>query len=419
MSALSTVRVLELAESVVGEYCGKLLADFGAEVVKLERPGTGSPTRRSGPFASLCGVAEQSTEQAVPDSLERSGLFGYLNSGKQSVTVDLEDPDGRHTLEQLLGVVDVVIDDHDGPWLTKLGLDRASCEARRPELVLCSITPYGLSDDGQPQPLAADLNVFHASGWGYHTPTGAEPHTPPLNGAGHYLPSYEAALDGALCVAAALHDKAETGTGRFIDVSMQAVLASRVDYVLGQMVAGDMEVSTDRQAFDLFGPAGIFACADGYVYLWMSAPGHWDALRQMLGAPAWMDDFPDNWLELACTPERVALCRHHVAAWLATQSKSEVSAEGQRLGLTMAPVNNARDLLACPQFDHRGFFAEVDHPVLGKTLHPTVPYRLSDSPARIAGAAPLLDQHAEALAAWLDMPPKETSQQHNSPVGRP
>lgn len=390
VSALSTIRILELAESVAGEYCGKLLADFGAQVIKLERPGTGSPTRQLGPLAPQ------------GKGVEGSGLFAYLNTGKQSVTVDLDDPDGRAVLEQLLGVADVVIDDHDGPWLAGLGLDRASCEAQRAGLVLCSITPWGLGDDGTAQPPATDLTVFHASGWGYHTPSGSEPNIPPLKGAGHYLPSYEAALDGALCVAAALYDKAETGKGRFIDVSMQAVLASRVDYVLGQMVAGDMDVSTDRLAFDLFGPAGIFACADGYVYLWMSAPAHWDALRQLLGGPAWMDDFPDNWLEVACTPERVALCRQHVSKWLVTQNKGDVSVNGQKLGLTMAPVNNAQDLLACPQFKHRSFFTEVTHPVQGRSHYPTVPYRLGESPARIAAPAPLLGQHRDVLTQWLE-----------------
>lgn len=400
MSALSTFRVLELAESVVGEYCGKLLADFGAEIIKLERPGSGSPTRHMGPFAPHAEGVEEGPEEGPEEGLERaeevenSGLFAYLNTGKHSVAVDLSTSEGKETLARLLGTVDAVIDDHDGLWLAELGLDRASCESRYPRLVLCSLTPYGLSDDNQPQPAATDLNVFHASGWGYHTPSGSKTDSPPLNGAGHYLPSYEAALDGALCVVAALYDRAGTGVGRFIDVSMQAVLASRIDYVLGQMVAGDMEVSTDRQAFDLFGPAGIFACADGYVYLWMSTPGHWEALRQLLEDPAWMNDFPDHWLERACTSERVALCRHHVAEWLITQNKNEVAAEGQRLGLTMAPVNNAKDLLVCPQFEHRGFFAEVSHPVQGKVLYPTVPYRLSESPASLEAAAPLLNQHA-------------------------
>lgn len=397
MSALSTFRILELAESVVGEYCGKLLADFGAEIIKLERPGSGSPTRQAGPFAPLAARMEEASERTV----ENSGLFAYLNTGKHSIAVDLTTPEGKETLMQLLGSVDAVIDDHDGPWLAELGLDRDRCESRYPQLVLCSITPYGLSESGASQPPAADLNVFHASGWGYHTPSGATVGSPPLNGAGYYLPSYEAALDAALCVAAAFYDQAETGVGRFIDVSMQAVLASRVDYVLGQMVAGDMDVSSDRQAFDLFGPAGIFACADGYVYIWMSTPGHWDALRQLLGDPPWMTGFPDNWLEVACTPERVALCRHQVTEWLYGQKKNEVAAEGQRLGLIMAPVNNGKDLLVCPQFEHRGFFTAVSHPVQGETLHPTVPYRLSDSPANLRAAAPLLNQHAALTSQWM------------------
>src|SRR5690625_7111268 len=108
MSALNTVRVLELAESVVGEYCGKLLADFGAQVIKLERPGTGSPTRRLGPLATRSDAepGQKGATQADDTRLERSGLFAYLNSGKQSITVDLEDAPGRQTLEQLLGVVE-------------------------------------------------------------------------------------------------------------------------------------------------------------------------------------------------------------------------------------------------------------------------------------------------------------------------
>lgn len=394
MSALKKLRVLELSESVAGEYCGKLLADFGAEIVKLERPGSGSPTRHLGPFVEVGAEAG--------DEPERSGLFAYLNTAKRSVAVDLNDAAARETLERLLGCVDVVIDDHDGEWLRNLGLDPASCESRWPAVVVCSITPYGLADDGEAQPPAEDLNVFHASGWGYHTPSGSGPEVPPLKGSGRFLPSYEAGLDAALCVVAALYDRAESGQGRFIDISSQAVMASRVDYVLGQMVAGDMNVSADRQAFDLFGPAGIFPCADGYVYIWMSAPAHWDALRQMLGEPEWMNDFPEHWLELACTPERVALCRHHVGEWMKTRNKNEVSAEGQRLGLTMAPVNNARDLLACPQFEHRGFFAEVEHPVLGKALYPTVPYRLSETPAHIGAPAPLLDQHGGELPRLLE-----------------
>jgi crotonobetainyl-CoA:carnitine CoA-transferase CaiB-like acyl-CoA transferase len=387
MSALKAVRVLELADGVGGEYCGKLLADFGAEIIKIERPDGGSATRHLGPFA-----ADGAAAGAAP---EHSGLFAYLNTGKRSVTLDLASASGRAAVQQLLDRVDVVIDDHAPGWLAGLGIDPATIERQRPALVLCAITPYGQSAPDERRH-AEDLNVLHASGWAYHTPSGADPALPPLKGPGRFLPSYEAALDAALCIVAALYERDASGRGRVIDISKQEVLASRVDYVLGQMVAGDMDVSTDRHAFDLSGPAGIFACRDGYAYIWMSAPQHWEGLRQLLGDPDWMRTFPERWLERDCTPARVAECRHHVGAWLRTQAKEEVATRAQKLGLTLVPVNDASDLSASPQYAFRGYFAEVAHPVLGRARYPTVPYALSATPARVTMPAPRLGEHNAA-----------------------
>ena len=158
-----------------------------------------------------------------------------------------------------------------------------------------------------------------------------------------------------------------------------------------------MPVNAERTAFDLFGPAGIFPCREGYAYIWMSAPAHWEALRVLLGDPEWMEPFPDNWLEKECTPERVALCREHIAQWLSTQDKHEAAAAAQKLGLTLVAVNDAGDLQASPQYQYRGYFAEVDHPQQGPALYPTVPYKLSETPAAIRAPAPLLGQHGERL----------------------
>ncbi len=387
-AALGQLRVLELAEDVAGEYCGKLLADFGAEIIKLERPGSGSPTRRLGPFAP--GGSDP----------EHSGLFAYLNTNKHSLEVDLCSDEGRALLASLLGRVDAVIDDHAGGWLEQLGLDPATCEAQYPGLVLCRITPFG----PEPPPERAhaeDLTVFQASGWGYHTPSGSTEDQPPLKGAGRFLPSFESGVEAALCLVAALCGREGDSAGRSIEVSRQAVMASRADYVLAQMVAGDMPVSSDRHAFDLFGPSGIFPCREGFIYIWMSAPAHWEGLRQLLGSPDWMADFPENWLERACTPERVALCRARLAEWLLGQDKNEAAAAAQELGVTLVPVNDPGDLLASPQYQYRGFFAEVEHPVQGRALYPTVPYLLSETPARIARPAPLLGQHDAGLLAAL------------------
>jgi crotonobetainyl-CoA:carnitine CoA-transferase CaiB-like acyl-CoA transferase len=266
--------------------------------------------------------------------------------------------------------------------------------------VLCSITPFG-NTLSVPEQCATDLTVFHASGWGYHTPSAADDALPPLKGAGRFLPSYEAGLDAAICVVAALFDRESdresSRRGRFIDIAMQAVLASRADYVLGQMVAGDMEVGEARTALDLQGPAGIFPCRDGFAYIWMSAPSHWKALRVLLDNPEWMNSFPEHWLERECTPERVMQCRRQIAAWLATQDKHAAAEAAQKLGLTLVAVNNARDLLESPQYQHRQYFARVVHPLQGPALYPTVPYRLSETPARIRTPAPLLGQHTQGI----------------------
>jgi len=381
LSALRSIRVIELAETVSGEYCGRLLADFGAQVVKVERPGTGSPTRRLGPF------------KETGASGENSGLFAYLNTSKQSVTLDLSTPDGVAALAILLKQADVVIDDHAPGWLAGIGLDPGTLAQTHPGLILCAITPFG-QDPPADRRHATDLTVMHASGWAYHTPS-AETKRPPLKGAGRFMPSYEAGLEAAMCIAACLHDD----RGRFIDLSMQEVMASRADYVLGQMVAGDMDVDNARTRFDLGGPAGIFPCRQGFAYLWMSIAPHWQAVRTLLGDPAWMSAFTDDWLERGLTPERIADCRHHIGDWLKGQDKDEVSARAQALGIIMVPVNDPGDLIRHPQFLHRAFFTELTHPALGTALYPTAPYKLSATPVALTGAAPLLGRdNAQFLA---------------------
>lgn len=386
MSALSAYKILELAESVSGEYCGKLLSDFGADVIKIERPGGGSPTRGMGPFGAN-----------GPDH-ERSGLFAYLNTNKSSVTLDLATDRGVQTLAKLLEHVDVVIDDHPDDWLKSVGLDPSSFQATWPKLVLCSITAYG-QNPPEDRRYAEDLTVFHSSGWGYHTPGGGYDDLPPLKGPGRFLVSYEAGLEAAMYVVSAIYDREETGDGQFIDVSKNEVMASRADYVLAQFVAGEMDVSESRGAYDLRGPAGIFGCKDGYIYVWMATPAEWAAYQQLLGNPDWAKEYPENWLMVGLTPERIAQVRHHLCEWLKTKGRNEAAAEAQQLGLTLVAVNYPKDLVVDPQYGHRGYFAEVAHPVLGTALYPTVPYKLSETPARITSSAPLLGQHTEQRLA--------------------
>src|SRR6266702_6398293 len=386
VSALSHLRILELATGVAGEYCGKLLADFGAAILKVESPGTGSDTRRMGPFAEAADIREG------------SGLFAYLNTNKRSVCLDIATPEGNEALHTLVKGVDAIVDDHPSGYLESLGMGPANIAARYPRLIVCAITPFGYDAPATRQK-AYSLNVFHSSGWGYHSPSEPDLGKPPLKGAGRFHVDYESGLSAALALAAAVYWRGNGGSGQFIDVSQQQSMASLSDYVLGQMVAGTMEVSTRRQAFDLRGPATFLQCLDGYVYLWLSEPGHWNGLRTLMGEPAsaWMLDFPDRWLEVHLNDERIQRCRAHIAHWMKAQHKLEIETRAQKLGVPVVPVNTARDLFESEQLQFRGFFAQVEHPILGSVRYPTVPSKLSATPARIDRPAPLLGEHTESI----------------------
>jgi crotonobetainyl-CoA:carnitine CoA-transferase CaiB-like acyl-CoA transferase len=380
MGALSGIRIIEMAEAVSGEACGKLLADLGAEVVKIERPGLGSPTRRLAPI-----VREDA-------GVEGSGLFAYLNTNKASVELDLSSPAGVDQLHSLIEGADVVIDDHDEAWLQRFGLGEQAREARYPTALFCAIRPFGA---GAPDDWAAarSLNVFHASGWGYHTPSEPDLGKPPLMGPGRYLVEYETALDAALCIASSLYWRNRSGRGQSIEVSQLEVMVSRADTVVGRKLAGEDEPSEARTGYDMGGPAMAFACRDGFVYLMILQGAHWRALKTLMGAPAWMEAFPPDWLEFGVTPQRVAGFRAGFGEWVKTRRKDEIAEEAQRLGVALVSVNDASDVFRSPQLQARGFFQELEHPVLGRATYPTTPYKLSASPAKLDRPAPRLGEH--------------------------
>ncbi|WP_041783067.1 CoA transferase [Mycolicibacterium chubuense] len=385
MSALTGFRIVELAESVAGEFCGKLLADLGADVIKVERPGWGSPTRA----------------MASGSAAARPGLvFAYLNTNKRSAVWDLRRAADVERLHGLLAGADAVIDDRVATGGRVPAEDIAT---RHPGLVCCSVTPYGRDADGELQN-ARSLNVFHASGWGYHTPSNADSASPPLKGPGRFLTDYEAGLDAALCVAAALFGRLHSGEGEFVDVSQQAVMVSRADCVLGRFISGEIAPGHTRHDYDQAGPAAFFPSRDGHVYLYMTNRSHWLALRSLMDEPDWLASFDDDWLEFGVTRERVAAFRRGFAGWMRDRPGAETAEKAQRLGLPLVPVNGAEELAHSSQYRHREFFQNLHHPREGVVRYPTVGYRFGASPVRLAAAAPPLGAHTAEVAAQLDAP---------------
>jgi crotonobetainyl-CoA:carnitine CoA-transferase CaiB-like acyl-CoA transferase len=363
VSALNGIRVVELSESVAGEYCGKLLADFGADVVKVERPGRGSSTRAMTP----------------------ASVFAYLNTNKRSIELD------HAAVDDVIASAHAVIDDHESS---------SDLARRHPDVVVCSVSPFG-HDASMEWRNARSLNVFHASGWGYHTPSHADPDLPPLKGPGRFLADYEAGLDAALCTVSSLFAQVHHGRGEFVDVSAHAVLVSRTDCILGRFITGEIAPVGSRDDFDQQGPASFFACRDGHVYLYMTNGYHWAQLKELMGRPPWLDDFDDDWLEFSVTDEKVETFHRGFAPWIRGHEKNDVADRAQRLGVPLVPVNAVDELPSLRQYRHRGFFSEVTDPVLGTSLYPTVPYLLSGSPAEIRCCAPSLGQDTAGVLKTL------------------
>ena len=277
-------------------------------------------------------------------------------------------------------------------------------------MVFCSITPFGQLADAE-FGNAKSINVFHASGWGFHTPSHADPADPPLQGPGRFLADYEAGLDAALCVASSLFRRLHTGQGEVIDVSQHAVLVSRADCIVGRFITGEVPADGARSDYDQQGPASFFACADGFVYLYMTSRAHWLGVKALMGHPDWLDDFDDDWLEFSVTPEKVAAFQRGFAAWVKDLAKEAAAEQAQQLGVPLVPVNEAPDLHDSPQYRHRGFFQDVHHPVLGTAAYPTVPYALSASPAEITSAAPALGQHTAPVLESTRQPARGADRQ--------
>lgn len=380
MTALKGMLIVEIAERVAGEYTAKLLADLGAEVIKVERPG-GAPTRHMGPFKH-----------------GESALFAYLNTNKKSVVLDLRNPGDRTRLDQLLARANALIDDHDEAWGEARGLTYPALSTVHPQLVHCVITPFG---QGAPQEWqkARSINVINAGGWAYHSPSETPPEKPPLKGAGRFLPDYESGIDAAMCVLASLHRQRKTGAGQFIDISEIEVQLNRIDCVLDRMLAGDVEPSHERTAYDMGGPGTSFACKDGHIYIFMTTKAHWLGLCGLMGEPEWAKAFREDWLEFDCTKDNVARFREHFTAWIADQEKMPITEAAQKAGVAMVPVNTAADLPHNEQLMHRGFFQEAEHPVFGKVSYPTACYKMSATPVRVVTPAPELGAHNEELGA--------------------
>lgn len=374
--ALEGLRVLEWARMISGPYCGKLLADLGAEVIKIEEP-AGDPARRRGPFPG-----------DVPHP-GRSGLFLYLNTNKLGITLNLETAKGRELFRGLAERADVLIEDGPPGTMAELGLDYESLSANNPGLIVTSITPYGQTGPYR-DCKGYHLNLYHASGHSsfvYIAPERAG-REPPVVGGGH-IGEYDAGLTAAVATMAAVLGRLDSGEGQHVDISAFDALVG-LERVEVAHFANDPE---PRKWPGMVG--GLVRCKDGHVVIIAAQDHQWRSLVEVMGGPEWAqgEECRD---EIARSQHRDEI-QPRVEAWMAEHTRDEIYRQGQRHGVPVGPVWTAAEIMAWEQARERGFFVEADHPEAGRLTYPAASYRLSETPWRIERPAPLLGQHNEEV----------------------
>jgi len=376
-SLLSGVRVLEICQMVAGPFCSRLLADLGAEVIKIEPTGIGDAARRREPF--LGG-------QPHP---EQSGLFLCLNTGKKGITLDLTTVTGRKILGELAKTADILVQDNVPQRAMELGLAYGELSHINPSLIVVSVTPFGQTGAYRNYK-AYHLNTFHSGSEGFLTPGWAKAEyaaRPPLR-AGRYVGDYESGISSAIATLAALFWQRISGSGQHVDISKQEglIYLNQTDIFPYPMYGLVANRSTRIMSF-----GGIIECKDGYVQLGLYEEHQWHALVKLMGNPEWARQ--EKFQDFKSRAKHGAELNGLISEWMKDHTKQEIFHQGQASGVPVAPYNTTKEVVESKQLAAREFFVEIDHPVAGAFMYPTVPFRFSKSPHTSGLPAPCLGQH--------------------------
>lgn len=385
MSALGHLRVLDLSRVLAGPWAGQLLADLGAEVIKIERPGVGDDTRAWGPPFLKDQAGENTTESAY---------YLSANRNKQSVTVDITTPEGQRIVRELATKSDILIENFKVGGLAAYGLDYATLKVANPRLIYCSITGFG--QDG---PYASRAGYdFIVQGMGGLMSLTGQPGDDAGAGpvkVGVALADVMTGLYSVAAILAAVSSRDHGGTGQHIDMALLDVqVACLANQALNYLVTG---VSPQRlgNAHPNIVPYQAFPTADGDFILTVGNDAQFRRFAEVAGQAQWADDerFKTNRSRVQYRAELIPLIRQvtvfkTTADWLVAL---------EAVGVPCGPVNDLAQVFADPHIRARGLAMQLAHPLAGQVPQVACPIKMSESPPEYHSAPPLLGEHTYAV----------------------
>ncbi|MDP3339313.1 CaiB/BaiF CoA-transferase family protein [Frigidibacter sp.] len=386
---LEHLRVLDLSRIMAGPWCCQILADLGAEVIKVERPGLGDDTRSWGPPYLKDSEGRDTRE---------SGYYLSVNRGKQSITLDLATDEGRKTVLALAATCDVVVENFKSGTLDRMGLGYAALLAANPGIILASVTGFG-----QTGPRAGDA----AYDFMIQAMSGLMSVTGPADGetgggpqkVGVPIVDIMTGMYTAIAVLAAVANREQSGKGDHIDIAMQDVAVGFLaNQAMNYLVSGTVPVRRGNRHPNIQ-PQDVFQVADGHLVLAVGNDGQFRAFAEALGRPQWGDDprFSRNDARV----ENLAALHPLICEALSAQPLAHWLQELGHRGVPCGPINTIPMALEDPQIQHRRMVRELPHPLSGSVRHVVSPMNFANSPLALDRSAPLLGEDTEAVLARL------------------
>ncbi len=385
MGALSHLRVLDLSRVLAGPWSGQILADLGAEVIKVERPGAGDDTRAWGPPFLKDANGENTSEAAY---------YLSANRNKQSVTIDFTQAEGQRLVRELAAKSDIVIENFKVGGLAAYGLDYASLREINPQLIYCSITGFG-----QTGPYAKRAGYdFMIQGLGglmslTGRPEGEEGAGPVKVGVA--LTDILTGLYSTVAILAALAHRDQGGGGQHIDMALLDVqVACLANQAMNYLTTGTAPRRLGNAHPNIV-PYQDFPTADGDFILTVGNDGQFRKFAEVAGQPQWADDprFVTNKQRVANRAELIPLIRQATVF----KTTAEWVEQLERAGVPCGPINDLAHMFADPQVKARGLAIDMAHPLAGSVPQVASPIRLSETPVEYRSAPPLLGEHTERV----------------------
>jgi crotonobetainyl-CoA:carnitine CoA-transferase CaiB-like acyl-CoA transferase len=388
---LSHIRILDLGRIMAAPWATQILADLGADVIKIERPGAGDDTRSWGP-PFLAAADGTPTREA--------GYFLAVNRGKRSVTIDIAKPEGQALVRDLALRCDVVVENFKAGALAKYGLDAASLRALKPSLICCSVTGFG--QDGPRADQAAYDFMIQAMG-GLMSLTGERDGAPQKVGVP--IVDLMTGMYAAVAILAAVARRGQTGHGETIDLAMLDVQAAFLaNQAMNWLVGGPQGGKVPHRAGNRhpnIQPQDVFPTSDGHIVLAVGNDGQFAKLCEAIGRAEWAIDA--RFVRNADRVRNEAALTPLLAGRFRDFTRAELTALLDAAGVPCGPINTVPDVFADPQVVHRGMLRRLPHPLAGTVPQVVSPIRLQDAPLAFDRAPPTLGQHTAEVLAELGL----------------